>query len=719
MEAAPAPTTKNVSLLRKPALSSVIGVGAVVAIVATVIIVLVSSSGEPAGSVDGDKAGEPERKTLVAGADKTKESPGKKETTTARPNDKAPREPDKKETKAAEPKPPVAKELEEKDAPVVVTDGRLPTTILDQVKKATVYLRVTMPDGAVAQGSGFFGLEPGIVLTNAHVLGMLQADSRLPQRIEVVMNSGTLKEKTSPGKVLGVDRTTDLAVLRVEGQDLPAPLSVRSAKKLGETESVFVFGFPLGDQLGRNISVRKSSVSALRLDAEGNLEKVQVEGGIDPGNSGGPVVDGRGQVVGVAVSKIMDTQLNFAVPGDFVRIIVNGRTVGLTMDPPFKSGSAIKMQVRVTTLDPLNRMRNVSIDVWIGKSGKKRPASATRPNRDVDDSAREKFDLTYKNGVASGLVTLPELPVGKTYWIQPVYVNGLGEKRWVEPVQHNPGSPIERKPALLTLKHVAGQRPLTVTSAGAIKLVDSLGESHQIQINMEGRFTETTRSVGDDGTADIRLSYSGFRLGVLVDGKLQPSTPQQKEAVRNTTLMAVDLVVDRRGRLVRHELDLSRVPEPVRQSLTQLHQQIQKSLEAIAVPLLDKEAPAGAYWTAQRPLAMFSGGGSEQGVMILTYRYLGARIRDGREEAVITMNGVVRGPAGRELRLGGKAGGTAALDVASGQIARADVSVAVDLDMTFGRSAAKANGTLNVKLERGVAPAKKPMPLKKPEENEG
>src|SRR5262249_23461162 len=176
------------------------------------------------------------------------------------------------------------------------------------------------PNGQVAQGSGFFGIEPGIVLTNAHVLGMLEPSSRLPQKIVVVMHSGTPKEKALACRVLGIDRGTDLAVLRLmRATDLPKPLVVKSAKELQETETVFVFGFPLGDQLGKNISVRKSSVSALRLDPEGNLQKVQVEGGMDPGNSGGPVVDGQGNVIGVAVSKIATTQINFAVPGDFVR----------------------------------------------------------------------------------------------------------------------------------------------------------------------------------------------------------------------------------------------------------------------------------------------------------------------------------------------------------------------------------------------------------------
>ena len=53
-------------------------------------------------------------------------------------------------------------------------DGRIDAAVLKTVRRATVYLRVTLPDGEVVQGSGFFAVTRGLVLTNAHVLGMLR-----------------------------------------------------------------------------------------------------------------------------------------------------------------------------------------------------------------------------------------------------------------------------------------------------------------------------------------------------------------------------------------------------------------------------------------------------------------------------------------------------------------------------------------------------------------
>jgi S1-C subfamily serine protease len=117
-----------------------------------------------------------------------------------------------------------------------------------------------------------------------------------------------------------------LAVLRVQGDDLPEPLPVRSAKYLAELQKVYVFGFPFGEKLGKNITVSESSVSSLRkYPGRDDLKEVQVNGGMQPGNSGGPVVDTSGHVVGVAVSIIQGTQINFAIPGEHVHSFLHER----------------------------------------------------------------------------------------------------------------------------------------------------------------------------------------------------------------------------------------------------------------------------------------------------------------------------------------------------------------------------------------------------------
>jgi S1-C subfamily serine protease len=599
------------------------------------------------------------------------------------------------------------KEPAEKEKPSAPKDGRLPRAVLERVKAATVYFRVTMPSGAVAQGSGFFGIEKGLVLTNAHVLGMLEPSSRLPRKIDIVLNSGTKKERKLSGRVLGVDRMTDLALLRVDGDDLPAPLRVKSARQLNETERVFVVGFPLGVDLGKNVSFRKSSVSALRQDEFGTLKKVQLEGGMDPGNSGGPVVDARGNVVGVAVSKIVATQINFAVPGDFVRVILNGRVTATTTGFTYKDGDKVKSELTAEFLDPLDRVKKVYMVYWTGDPGKSRPASVKEPKPQPGDSAYRKLPMDYRKGHAMATWELPPRQKGKVYWKRVVYVNGAGETKWVAAIPYDPPPPVERKPALLSLKHTLATRPLRLTSAARLRLVAPGGEEHTLGINLQTDFIEQTQTVDARGSAGIFLRYRVFKLGVCLDNKPPADRADLQPLVNTCARMAARLAVASNGDILRQIPDARAVPPRAREDVLDLHDQVQASLKAITVILPGREVKAGESWTAVRPLVLFTEGKGELGAMVVTYTYLGSRTRNGREEALIRISGAVRGRKGRELTVGGKADGFALLDLASGQISLAKVVVNIDLDLKFGKRSAQANGTLQVVLHRGVVPAKK------------
>ena len=112
----------------------------------------------------------------------------------------------------------------------------------------------------------------------------------------------------------------------------PPPLDVKSAKNLRQTQRVWVVGFPFGDQLGREVTVSDGSVSSLRMDENSELATVQIKGDMQPGNSGGPVVDALGNVVGVAVRIMPGTGINFAVPGDAVHHLFDGRIVEETQE---------------------------------------------------------------------------------------------------------------------------------------------------------------------------------------------------------------------------------------------------------------------------------------------------------------------------------------------------------------------------------------------------
>src|SRR5581483_8512981 len=84
-----------------------------------------------------------------------------------------------------------------KEEEVAIPDGPAPNEmaadVVKKVKQSTTYLRVTLPGGEIAQGSGFFALERNLVITNAHVVGLLRS-STPPRRVEVVVRSGEANE---------------------------------------------------------------------------------------------------------------------------------------------------------------------------------------------------------------------------------------------------------------------------------------------------------------------------------------------------------------------------------------------------------------------------------------------------------------------------------------------------------------------------------------------
>lgn len=213
-----------------------------------------------------------------------------------------------------------------------VTDQTTPSAdMVERVKKATV--RVLVQFGGKkggGSGSGFVEKDTRMVLTNAHVVGMKKMSDPQPV-INLVVNSGEgEKEYRLYGDVVALDADNDLAVIRPSllkvGERTPVPdgLVVPKIPSVTELQKLFVFGFPLGDVLGSEISIRPTQVTSLRHEG-GKLKKIQVEGGMTFGNSGGPVVDIKGNVVGVAVSGIKDANINFCVPGEMVQQLLARR----------------------------------------------------------------------------------------------------------------------------------------------------------------------------------------------------------------------------------------------------------------------------------------------------------------------------------------------------------------------------------------------------------
>jgi hypothetical protein len=147
-------------------------------------------------------------------------------------------------------------------------------------------------------------------------------------------------------------------------------------------------------------------------------------------------------------------------------------------------------------------------------------------------------------------------------------------------------------------------------------------------------------------------------------------------------------------------LDLGQVPIESRTKLQPWTLEMQQSMDLLTVPLPNKEVPYGEHWKARRELFFNGPGMSEHGSVWMTYTYLGRRKRDGHDEAVVGLTGIIRGARGQDLHLGGRVRGTAVIDLASGRLSQGDVSVGTDLNTSVLGNPVEASGTIQATVQR-------------------
>lgn len=593
---------------------------------------------------------------------------------------------------------------------IAKADGKaIDPAALKKVKDSTVYLQVTLPDGNVVQGTGFVIGSP-LILTNAHVLGMLDADSRPPQKITVVFRSGEADSRRVPAIVRGVDRESDLGVIRVDPKDLPPPLKLGNTKDLTETQDVFIFGFPLGKELGSNITVSRSSISSLRK-VNGTLNQIQVNGGMHPGNSGGPVTDAAGQVLGVAVSGYKGTQIQFAIPSGKIPYFLNGRMNTITvLTPPRKEASDIKLGLHLDMIDPLNKIKNVDVEYWIGNAGPRRPASTTEPAAQPGDSPKQVASMLYdqKKGTADGIASLPPLTdPKKVYWFRPL-ISYEKSKNWRQSYTFNLGPPVEPAPVKLAYQPALGnQAALDLTSTSSLRVRDDEGMEHKLALALRTTLNENIGSDSATKRFPVKLAYDKFSMNVLLDDKPMAADKELAKIAGSVRFMSAEVSMDSHGNQVGTKSQLNNAPRAMREDLLEINKQVLQSLGVLSVPLPDGELTPDQTWKAQRMLLVGSLGMYVPAIANMEYKYLGTRKRDGKSEAVVRLTGAVRGSVGRGQNIAGTVKGTSVISVDTGEVIDARANFKVDMDLKIEADTVKAGGTLDVAIKKVAA---KPAP---------
>ena len=153
---------------------------------------------------------------------------------------------------------------------------------------------------AASSGTGFYVTNDGYLLTNHHVINGCQKVG--------FVSRGELIDT----KIIAFDKINDLAILKVSKEPEDYLTISRDLPEI--TEEIIVAGFPFGEEFSSTVKVTKGIVSSL-AGVENNYSEIQIDAAIQPGNSGGPIINEYGNVVGIAVAGLDQqyVQENFGV----------------------------------------------------------------------------------------------------------------------------------------------------------------------------------------------------------------------------------------------------------------------------------------------------------------------------------------------------------------------------------------------------------------------
>jgi serine protease Do len=165
------------------------------------------------------------------------------------------------------------------------------------------------PDERRSSGSGFIIREDGYLVTNAHVVGDAE-------RIQVRLSDG----RRFDAKLIGLDERVDLALLKIEASGLPvAQLGDSNRARVGEF--VLALGHPFGLEQTVSFGIVSRKGAPLQVATPG-FEFIQTDAAVNPGNSGGPLVNMAGEVIGINSMAAVNGSIGFAIPVNLVKALL-------------------------------------------------------------------------------------------------------------------------------------------------------------------------------------------------------------------------------------------------------------------------------------------------------------------------------------------------------------------------------------------------------------